>query len=150
MAKHLVFFITLFLCVFIFSCSNHRHSKVYRTTDRDGYCYNDNGLWYIYYATGNGNYYYYGTSGSTYSSYDNTTPVTWTPSNENVANFNEMSEAAQSSVSDLSENTGESVEGTSDQGSTPDGVSESTGESSGGSESSGSGDSGGGDGGGGE
>lgn len=147
--KQLILILTLSLSALFFSCDNtNNKKKVYKTTDKEGYCYQDNGIWYIYYLNSYGRYDFYGTS-STYYTYDYSSTSNWTPSSENVSNFNEMPVDAQQSVESMSESSGESVGG-SDASNSSDGngMGESSGESSGGSDSGG--DSGGGDGGGGD
>lgn len=151
--KQLILILTLSLSALFFSCYNTKNKKrVYKTTDKEGYCYQDNGIWYIYYLNSSGGYSYYGTS-SSYTNYDTYSNTNWTPSSETVSNFNDMPVDAQQSVESMSESSGEAVGG-SDASNTSDGnsMSEGSGESSGGSDSggdSGGGDSSGGDGGGG-
>lgn len=140
--------LSIILITLLISC-NQQH-KIYKTTDKDGYCYHDNGLWYVYYLNSNGSYYYYG-SQTSYPSYDNSTTYSWSPSSETVSNYNEVPVEAQS----VTESTGQDVGVTdSSNDSNGSGMSESSGSDSGGSDSgssdSGSSDGVGGDGGGGE
>jgi len=143
-------FLVLLLILVMSSCVYRpKHHKIYKTTEKDGYCYYDHDYWYLYYLDDNCNCYYKGTANRTFTLYDKTSNVTnWLPTPETVTNYSEMPETAQESAMAESESTGESV-GSSDIDNTSEGegMSESSGEASGGSDSGG-GDSGGGDGGG--
>ena len=152
MKKFLTF---ILVCLLLISCSKHKGLQVYKTTDKNGYCFFNDGLWYLYYMNqSTGQYYYYGAT-SNFNAYNNSSTVDWTPTAENVSNFSETpTEVTEVITESMSEANGESVGGT-DVNNTSDGngMSEDSGQESGGADSnsdSGSGDSGGGDSGGGD
>ena len=120
----------------IVSCGNsHKKHKgeTYATTDRPGY------------STGNG-YTYVGTS-SSFSSYNSAETVSWSPTQDNVSNFDAVPEAVAESMTEAS---GDAVGGTEATEGADGSMSESDGSSEGGSDSSSGGDFGGGDSGGGD
>ncbi len=141
-------FFYLILAILIVSCVGNTkkgNGETYATKDRPGYCYHgDDGLWYIYYLNSTtGSYTYAGTSPS-FTNYDSSETVAWTPTSENVSNFESVPETVADA---MSESTGENAGGSEASEASDGGMSESSGSSEGGSDSSG-GDSGGGDGGG--
>jgi uncharacterized membrane protein YgcG len=148
----------LILAISIVSCvGNHKkkaHGETYATTDRPGYCYHGNdGLWYLYYLNSTGNGYTYAGTSQNFTSYNSSEPVSWSPTSENVSNFEAVPEAVAESMTEAS---GDATGGTEATESADGSMSEADGSSEGGSssdggssDSGGGGDSGGGDGGGG-
>jgi hypothetical protein len=147
----------LILAISIVSCvGNHKkkhYGETYATTGRPGYCYHGNdGLWYIYYLNSTGNGYTYAGTSQNFTSYNSSEPVSWSPTSENVSNFEAVPEAVAESMTEAS---GDATGGTEATESADGSMSEADGSSEGGSESSSdsgsssSSDSGGGDSGGG-
>ena len=154
------------LTFLLFSCGKTKIKKntVYKTTDKEGYCYTDGALWYIFYLNTQGSCSFYGTA-SEFTSYDKNEESTWRPNAQTVADFADLASDildAIAEVSDpgashtevsvdaeggMSESSGESAGGSS-EGSGSGGMSEGSGESSGGSSGDGGSSGGGGDGGG--
>lgn len=145
-------YVILFICAvsIIFACKYKPHDKrlVHKTTDKPGYCYKDDGVWYVFYMNPNGTYYYSG-SYVDFVNYAADAVSDWTPTESSISNYSSMPSEAQSSVeATTTESSGESTGGSTGESSgNTSGTSESSGESSGGSDSGGS--DGGGDGGGG-
>ena len=101
------------ICLLFTSCKhNHRGLNVYRTTSKDGYCFYNDGLWYLYYMNmSTGQYYYYGST-SVFYAFDNSKTVDWTPSAQNISNYNDVpTEANQAVEQSMNEVSGETVSG---------------------------------------
>lgn len=138
--KHIILSISFLLM--ILSCESKQKNKIYRTTNKSGYCYHDGGYWYIYYYNPNtGLYNYYGST-SSFSSYDNSSAVNWSSTPQNTENF---SQAPQEVISDMQESVGEEVTDSPEESSNSSesdnsgnsGMSESSGDSAGGSDGGG-------------
>ena len=110
MKKFLTF---ILVCLLLTSFSKHKGLQVYKTTDKNGYCFFNDGLWYLYYMNqSTGQYYYYGAT-SNFNAYNNSSTVDWTPTAENVSNFSETpTEVTEVITESMSEANGESVGGT--------------------------------------
>lgn len=135
----------LILTLFLLSCNDtnyknkhQKNIKVYETTDRKGYTYYDNGLWYVYYLVGMNSYSYSGAY-TTAPGYNSSAVSSWSPNSENVSNYSEIPAEAQADIQESSgEDAGGSVsEPESNTESPSESPSESSGESSGGSDGGG-------------
>ena len=137
-------FFYLFLTIFIVSCVGNHHKKhngeTYATTDRPGYCYHGNdGLWYLYYLNSTGNGYTYAGTAQNFTGYNSSETVNWSPTAENVTNFESVPEGVAES---MTEATGETTGGTEATEGADGSMSEADGSSEGGSDGGSDGDSG--------